>query len=83
MIKKLGNYVMGSWVEGSGKGSLLYNAVNGEAIATADVTSIDLNDVLAYGRKVGNPALRKMTFQERGTMLKNLALYLSKRKEKY
>src|SRR5690606_37733352 len=32
--------------------------------------------ILEYGRKVGNPALRKMTFHERGNMLKALALHL-------
>ncbi|MGA0232281.1 MAG: phenylacetic acid degradation bifunctional protein PaaZ, partial [Saprospiraceae bacterium] len=37
----------------------------------------------AYGRKVGSPPLRKMTFQQRGQMLKKLALYLMKKKEQF
>jgi len=36
-----------------------------------------------YARKIGNKNLRKMTFQERGRMLKALALFLMERKEKY
>lgn len=36
-----------------------------------------------YGRNVGGPILRKMTFQERGRMLKALALFLMDRKERY
>ncbi|HNA17256.1 MAG TPA: phenylacetic acid degradation bifunctional protein PaaZ, partial [Ferruginibacter sp.] len=34
--------------------------------------------ILQYGREVGNPALRKMTFHERGNMLKALAIHLRK-----
>ncbi|MDW3647988.1 MAG: phenylacetic acid degradation bifunctional protein PaaZ [Bacteroidia bacterium] len=80
---KLGNYVLGSWMDGKGEGKPLYNAVNGELIATATTDGIDLAEVLAYGRKVGGNPLRKMTFQERGNMLKRLALYLNKRKEQF
>jgi len=80
---KLGNYVTGKWVEGDGSGQPLYDAVNGDQIALATTDGIDLAEVLQYGRKVGSPALRKMNFQERGMMLKNLALYLTKRKAQF
>lgn len=80
---KLGNYIQGKWIEGDGEGTQLYDAVNGSVIATATAKGIDLAGALDYGRKVGNPALRKMTFQQRGLMLKKLALYLNKRKAKY
>ena len=39
--------------------------------------------VLQYGREKGNPALRKMTFQQRGRMLRALALHLLSKKEKF
>lgn len=80
---KLNNYILGKWMTGEGEGSPLYNSVNGEVVATASTIGIDFGEVLDYGRKVGNPALRKMTFQERGMMLKKLALYLTKRKEQF
>ncbi len=80
---KLGNYVLGNWIEGDGDGKMLYNAVTGAEVAIATTDGIDLGDVLAYGRKTGSPALRKMTFQERGNMLKKLALHLTKLKDKY
>lgn len=82
-MNKLGNYVQGSWIHGDGDGSPLYNAVNGDVITHATAKGIDFAGALAYGRRVGNPALRKMTFQERGNMLKKLALYLTKRKEQF
>ncbi|MEI9909522.1 MAG: phenylacetic acid degradation bifunctional protein PaaZ [Bacteroidota bacterium] len=39
--------------------------------------------ILEYGRSVGNPALRKMTFHQRGNMLKALALHLRTKLDKF
>jgi len=80
---KLGNYITGKWIEGNGVGQELYNAVNGEVVATATTNGLDFASILDYGRKTGSPALRKMTFQERGRMLKALALHLLEHKEKF
>lgn len=80
---KLGNYVCGHWVEGDGDGEILYDAITGEKITSATSKGISSLDILNYGRKKGNPALRKMTFQERGRMIKALALHLYDIKEKY
>src|SRR5450432_929922 len=80
---KLGNYITGKWIEGDGAGQQLYNAVNGEIIATATTKGLDFASILNYGRIKGSFALRKMTFQERGRMLKALALHLLEQKEKF
>jgi oxepin-CoA hydrolase/3-oxo-5,6-dehydrosuberyl-CoA semialdehyde dehydrogenase len=80
-MKKLGNYITGKWITGDGEGQPLYDAVTGEAIAAATTKGLDFAAVLRYGREVGNPALRKMTFHERGRMLKALATYLMEKKE--
>ena len=82
-MQKLENYILGKWVTGDGEGQELYNAVNGNIIASATTKGLDFGDILEYGRKVGNPVLRKMTFQERGMMLKKLALHLTKNKKKF
>ncbi|MDE3182738.1 MAG: phenylacetic acid degradation bifunctional protein PaaZ [Bacteroidota bacterium] len=80
---KLGNYILGKWLEGDGTGQELYNAVNGDVIASATTKGLDFKSILEYGRKKGSPALRKMTFQERGRMLKALALHLLEHKEDF
>lgn len=72
----LQNYITGSWITGDGDGQVLYNAVTGEPLATASTRGIDFSKVLAYARQTGNPALRRMTFHQRGNMLKALALHL-------
>jgi oxepin-CoA hydrolase / 3-oxo-5,6-dehydrosuberyl-CoA semialdehyde dehydrogenase len=79
----LENYVQGSWQQGTGEGTLLFDAVTANPIATANTKGIDIQAMLEYGRKVGNPALRKLSFHERGSMLKALGNYLMERKEKY
>ncbi len=80
---KIGNYIAGQWINGNGKGKELVDASTGELVAIADAGGIDFGEMLDYGRKVGNKALRKMTFRERGLMLKKLALHLHGMKEKY
>jgi oxepin-CoA hydrolase / 3-oxo-5,6-dehydrosuberyl-CoA semialdehyde dehydrogenase len=82
-MKKLENYVAGKWITGDGDGQVLYDAVTGEPVVAATTKGLDFAGMLDYGRKVGNAALRKYSFHERGRMLKALALYLMERKEKF
>ncbi|SFT90063.1 oxepin-CoA hydrolase / 3-oxo-5,6-dehydrosuberyl-CoA semialdehyde dehydrogenase [Lishizhenia tianjinensis] len=77
------NYVEGKWVAGEGVETEVFNAITGEKFAEVSSAGIDFEAALAYGRDKGGRALRKMTFQERGRMLKALAFYLLDRKEKY
>ncbi len=80
-MQKLGNYITGKWIEGDGDGQVLYHAVTGAAIAAATTKGLDFKGILHYARSTGNPALRKMTFQERGRMLRALALHLLSKKD--
>ena len=82
-MNKLGNYITGRWITGDGDGRVLYDAVTGDDIAIASTEGLDFASILDYGRRVGNPALRRMTFHERGRMLRALAVYLNERKEKF
>jgi oxepin-CoA hydrolase/3-oxo-5,6-dehydrosuberyl-CoA semialdehyde dehydrogenase len=82
-MTKLENFILGKWVTGDGEGQTLYNAIDGSSIATASTKGIQFDSVLKYAREKGNPALRKMTFQERGRMLRALAIYLLEKKEKF
>lgn len=78
-MKKLHNYVTGEWRTGTGEGVPMHDAITGEVIALSDTQGLDFGEILQYGREKG-AALRKMTFQERGNMLKSLALHLVKKK---
>jgi oxepin-CoA hydrolase/3-oxo-5,6-dehydrosuberyl-CoA semialdehyde dehydrogenase len=80
---KLENYILGKWITGDGDGQPLYHAVTGETIAAASTKGLNFADVLQYGRTKGGDALRKMTFQERGFMLRALALHLRNHLDKF
>ncbi|MEL6867217.1 MAG: phenylacetic acid degradation bifunctional protein PaaZ [Bacteroidota bacterium] len=80
---KLMNYALGQWVEGEGEGKALYNAITGDQVAVATSKGLDFAEMMHFARKVGSPNLRKMTFQERGRMIKKLALHLHKIKDKF
>jgi oxepin-CoA hydrolase/3-oxo-5,6-dehydrosuberyl-CoA semialdehyde dehydrogenase len=82
-MKKLENYILGRWTAGDGEGQILLDAVTGESIYNATTKGLDFASILQFGRDTGNPALRKMSFHERGRMLKALAIYLMERKEKF
>lgn len=77
------NYVLGQWVTGDGSETNLYNTLTGEKIGDTSSAGLNYQEILTYGREKGGRALRKMTFQERGRMLKALALYLMDKKESY
>lgn len=78
-IKKTQNYITGQWLDGKGEGIPILDSVTGEHFTTVSSEGLDIPEILQYGREKGE-ALRKMTFQERGNMLKKLALHLVKKK---
>lgn len=82
-MNQLYNYACGEWVKGSGKSQELFNAITGEVVATASSAGLDFGRMFEYARTVGGPKLRKMTFQQRGLMLKALAMHLLSKKENF
>ncbi|GAB5565355.1 MAG: phenylacetic acid degradation bifunctional protein PaaZ [Winogradskyella sp.] len=82
-MRKIEHYVTGNWTTGTEEGQLIHDAVTGEAFASIATEGLDIPEILQYGRTTGGEVLRKMTFQERGNMLKKLALYLTKRKDAF
>ncbi len=77
------SYILGQWTEGKGVETSLYNAINGKEIGNVSSAGFNYADILDYGRKTGGRPLRKMTFQERGRMIKALALHLLTKKKYY
>jgi len=83
IVIRLQNYALGEWVEGTGTGTTLHNAVTGAEIAVASSDGLDFRAMLEHGRTIGGPALRRMTFHQRARILKALAQYLTVRKEEF
>ncbi|MGC6434592.1 MAG: phenylacetic acid degradation bifunctional protein PaaZ [Crocinitomicaceae bacterium] len=82
-MQRYQNYVLGKWIDGDGVETNLCNAITGEKIGEASSAGLDYQAMLEYAKKTGGQKLRKMTFQERGRMLKALALFLMEKKNKY
>lgn len=82
-MQRYQSYALGRWIDGQGTETNLYNAITGEKIGETSSVGLDYAAMLDYGMKNGGYALRKMTFQERGRMLKALALHLLTLKKKY
>ena len=80
---KIQNYILGNWEDGEGVELELHNAITGENFGSVSSAGLDYAAILEYGREKGGSALRKMTFQERGLMLKALALHLMEIKNKF
>jgi oxepin-CoA hydrolase/3-oxo-5,6-dehydrosuberyl-CoA semialdehyde dehydrogenase len=82
-MKTYQNYALGQWINGDGIETELFNAISGESIGSVSSAGLDYEAMLQYAKQKGGRALRKMTFQERGRMLKALALHLLTKKEHY
>jgi oxepin-CoA hydrolase/3-oxo-5,6-dehydrosuberyl-CoA semialdehyde dehydrogenase len=81
--RRLGSYVYGSWVAGTREGQPLLDAATGETVALIDSEGVDFAEALNYGRSVGGPKLRAMSFHERAGMLKALGTALAAKKEEF
>jgi oxepin-CoA hydrolase/3-oxo-5,6-dehydrosuberyl-CoA semialdehyde dehydrogenase len=73
----LKSYVGGGWVEGTGPADTLLNPATEEPLATASSGGIDRAAAMAFARDRGGPALRALTFAERGALLQAMADVLS------
>ena len=65
----LRSYVSGQWTAPP-DGRPVRDAVTGEEVARISSDGIDLGAALDYGRRVGGPALRALTFHERAALAK-------------
>lgn len=72
-MQRLPSYLAGRWAAGTGEGQALVNPATEEPLATASSEGIDLGTALEYARSTGGPALRALSFAERGALLKGMA----------
>ncbi|MGH3980538.1 MAG: phenylacetic acid degradation bifunctional protein PaaZ [Pseudonocardiaceae bacterium] len=83
MASLLESYVAGRWFAAPDEGTPLTDAVTGDEVARISSSGLDLPAMLDHGRTVGGPALRAMTFHERAGVLRDLAKYLTERKDEF
>src|SRR6266581_1320788 len=74
------SYIAGHWFAPEG-GTPVFDAVTGETVAEVSSAGIDFGAALAYGRQVGGPALRELTFHERAELAKAIGQLLRKHRD--
>src|SRR3954463_276069 len=77
----LQSYVGGRWVIPSDGGQPVRDAVTGDEVARISSAGCDMAAALDYGRTVGGPSLRELTFHERGALLKQVGGMLREHRE--
>ena len=69
----LESFVNDTWTPGASEGAVLIDPSTEQAVARTSTEGIDFGASLEHARSVGSPALRAMTFAQRGAMLGELA----------
>jgi len=82
-MNTLQSYAKGQWYTAADGFRQCHNAITGEPIARLSSQGLDFAGMLEYAREKGGPALRGMTFHERATMLKELAIELLAHKKEF
>jgi oxepin-CoA hydrolase / 3-oxo-5,6-dehydrosuberyl-CoA semialdehyde dehydrogenase len=77
----LRSYVNGHWVTPADDGRPVLDAVTGDEVARVSSAGVSMAAALAYGRSVGGPALRELTFHQRAGLLKALGSKLREHRE--
>src|SRR5258708_5442923 len=77
----LRSYVSGNWVTPDGEGRPVFDAVTGAEVARVSAAGVDMAGALAYGRSVGGPGLRELTFHQRAALLKALGSQLREHRD--
>jgi 3,4-dehydroadipyl-CoA semialdehyde dehydrogenase len=72
-MQVLSSYVRGAWKKGEGKPQVLVNPATEEPLAETSTQGIDLAAALDHARDVGGPALRALTFAQRGEILRAMS----------
>ncbi len=80
---KLQNYVSGHWIAGDGPGTALIDPVLGTELGRASTEGLDFAAALDHARRVGNPALRELTFAERAGLIGKVAEVLTANRSSY
>jgi oxepin-CoA hydrolase/3-oxo-5,6-dehydrosuberyl-CoA semialdehyde dehydrogenase len=76
----LRSYVGGRW-QAPDDGRPIHDAVTGEEVARVSSDGVDMAAALDYGRTVGGPALRALTFHERAALAKAVGGMLREHRE--
>ncbi len=79
-MKILQSWIAGVWT-GAEAQQVLHSAIDGSAIYASHAEALDFGAALTYARQVGLKNLLALDFQQRASILRTLAKYLTEHKE--
>ena len=77
----LRSYLCNEWKEGDAPRRTLVDPTCGEVVAETSSRGLDMGAAVAFARSEGGPALRAMTFAERGAVLEKAASAIHEHRE--
>src|SRR4051812_14189973 len=80
-METLQSHVAGRWVAGTGKMHALVNPTTEAEIAQTSTEGVDFGAAVAFARDEGGPALRALTFAQRGELLRGLSKAIHAQRE--
>ncbi|MEE2041328.1 phenylacetic acid degradation bifunctional protein PaaZ [Nocardiopsis sp. CT-R113] len=83
MSEVLESYAQGSWFAPADEGAPLADANTGETVARISAAGLDVAGMIDHARRVGGPALRRLTFHQRANILKDVAKHLTGYKDEF
>lgn len=79
---RLSNHLLGQWVDGGPTAAVLVNPATEEPIAElAGGAEAKIAEALDFARRTGGPALRELTFRQRGDLLRRASKALHDRRD--
>jgi oxepin-CoA hydrolase/3-oxo-5,6-dehydrosuberyl-CoA semialdehyde dehydrogenase len=80
-MENLESYIAGEWMTGKGKQHTLVNPTTEEPIAQTSTDGLDFGRAVNHARSEGGPALRALTFAERGELLRAMSRAIHARRD--
>lgn len=72
-MKSLRSWASGAWFEGKGRAATLVDPTTEETLAETSTEGLDFGAAYAFARDVGGPALRALSFKERGALIRKFS----------
>ena len=77
----LSSYIAGTWIEGAGQGTALYDPVTEAEVARTSTDGVRIADAFDAARELGLNTLQGMSFAERGALLERMSKCIHEARE--
>lgn len=80
---RISSYLLGEWQDNGKDAATVHCTLDGSELGSVAGYATDLGKAMAYARENGGPALRGLSYSERGQLLRQIAGVLKENQDKY